>query len=45
VVEGVLQVDGLTLDVEKRQVTGPEGTHRLTPMECRLLQTFILHPH
>ena len=43
--ERELQVDGLTLDVENRQVTGPKGTYRLTPMECRLLKVFMLHPH
>jgi DNA-binding response OmpR family regulator len=41
---GLLCVDGVTLDVERCQVTGPTGTHHLTPLECRLLQIFMLHP-
>jgi len=40
----VLQVDGLTLDLKSCQVTGDNGTHRLRPMECRLLKTFMTHP-
>jgi DNA-binding response OmpR family regulator len=39
-----LCVDGVTLDVEGSQVTGPKGTHHLTPLECRLLRTLMLHP-
>ena len=41
---GLLCVDGLTLDVEHSLVTGPNGRSHLTPLECRLLQTFMLHP-
>ena len=41
---GVLCVDGVTLDVEHSQVTGPNGVSHLTPLECRLLQILMLHP-
>ena len=41
---GVLCVDGVTLDVEHSLVTGPNGRSHLTPLECRLLQIFMLHP-
>lgn len=41
---GGLCVDGVTLDVEHGQVTGPNGVYHLTPLECRLLQIFMLHP-
>ena len=41
---GMLCVDGVTLDVEHSQVTGPNGICHLTPLECRLLQVFMLHP-
>jgi DNA-binding response OmpR family regulator len=41
---GTLRFDGVTLDVEHSQVTGPTGAHHLTPLECRLLQIFMLHP-
>ena len=40
----MLCVNGLELDVEHSQVTTPNGTHRLTPLECRLLQVLMLHP-
>jgi DNA-binding response OmpR family regulator len=43
-INGVLCVDGVTLDVEHNQVTGPMGAYHLTPLECRLLQIFMLHP-
>ena len=39
-----LRVDGVTLDVELRQVTGPNGAYHLTPLECHLLQILMLHP-
>jgi two-component system KDP operon response regulator KdpE len=39
-----LCVDGVTLDVEHSQVTGPTGAYHLTPLECRLLQVLMLHP-
>jgi DNA-binding response OmpR family regulator len=38
---GLLCVDGIELDVEHSQVTGPHGTHHLTPLECRLLQILM----
>ena len=41
---GLLCVDGVTLEVEHSQVTGPTGAYHLTPLECRLLQTLMLHP-
>ena len=41
---GTLCVDGITLDVEHSQVTGPNGAYHLTPLERRLLQVFMLHP-
>ena len=41
---GVLYVDGVTLDVEHSRVTGPNGICHLTPLECRLLQIFMMHP-
>ena len=41
---GVLRVDGMTLEVEHSQVTGPNRVCHLTPLECRLLQTLMLHP-
>ena len=41
---GTLCVDGVTLDVEHSQVTGPNGAFHLTPLECRLLQVFMQHP-
>ena len=41
---GTLCVDGIALDVEHRQVTGPNGAHHLTPLECHLLQIFMQHP-
>jgi DNA-binding response OmpR family regulator len=41
---GVLCVDGVTLDVEHSQVSGPNGICHLTPLERRLLQIFMLHP-
>jgi DNA-binding response OmpR family regulator len=47
--EGILTdetlcIDGVTLDVGHNQVTGPTGAYHLTPLECRLLQIFMLHP-
>ena len=41
---GALCVDGVTLDVEHSQVTGPNGVSHLTPLECRLLQILMMHP-
>jgi DNA-binding response OmpR family regulator len=41
---GVLCVDGVSLEVEHSQVTGPTGAYHLTPLECRLLQILMLHP-
>ena len=40
----ILEGDGLTLDLNKRLVTGDNGVHHLTPMECRLLKTFMTYP-
>ena len=40
---GVLYVDGVTLDIEHSQVIGPTGAYHLTPLECRLLQILMLH--
>jgi two-component system response regulator RegX3 len=41
---GTLNVDGMTLDVDRNRVFGPNGIHHLTPLECRLLQIFMRHP-
>ena len=41
---GTLCLDGVTLDVEQSQVSGPKGTYHLTPLECRLLQLLMRHP-
>jgi len=41
---GALCVDGVTLDVEHHQVTGPTGAYHLTPLECRLLKVLMLNP-
>ena len=41
---GTLCVDGIELDAEHSQVTAPNGTYHLTPLECRLLQALMLHP-
>jgi DNA-binding response OmpR family regulator len=38
-----LQIAGITLNTKEGQVTGPNGTHHLTPMECRLLRVFMLN--
>jgi DNA-binding response OmpR family regulator len=43
-IESTLQLDGVSLDAENDQVTGPGGTYHLTPMECRLLEVLMLHP-
>jgi DNA-binding response OmpR family regulator len=40
---GILQIDKVTLDVEKSVLTGPNGKYNLTPMESRLLRTFMLN--
>ena len=40
----VLEVNGLTLDMDNQLVTGDNGVHHLTPMECRLLKTFMTYP-
>jgi DNA-binding response OmpR family regulator len=39
----VLEVGGLTLDLDRRLITGDNGAHRLTPMECRLLKTLMTY--
>ena len=40
----VLEVNGLTLDLDSRLVSGDNGVHHLTPLECRLLKTFMTYP-
>ena len=40
----ILKVNGLTLDLDNSRVTGDNGVHHLTPMECRLLKTFMTYP-
>ena len=39
-----LQLDRVTLDMENRQVSGPNGIHHLTRLECRLLKELMLRP-
>jgi len=39
-----LEVNGLTLDLDERLVTGDNGVHHLTPVECRLLKIFMTYP-
>jgi two-component system phosphate regulon response regulator PhoB len=39
-----LKVDGVTLDIDRNRVSGPNGTYHLTPLESRLLQFFMRHP-
>jgi two-component system phosphate regulon response regulator PhoB len=43
-VEGLIQVEGLTLDPETYRVTANEETIEISPTEFRLLQFFITHP-
>ena len=40
----ILEVCGLTLDLDNRRVEGDNGVQHLTPMECRLLKTFMTYP-
>ena len=40
----ILEVNGLTLDLDNRLVAGDNGVHHLTPIECRLLKTFMTYP-
>ena len=40
----ILEISGLTLDLDNRLVTGDNGLHHLTPVECRLLKTFMTYP-
>jgi len=40
----ILEVNGLTLDLGNSRVTGDNGVHHLTPMQCRLLKTFMTYP-
>ena len=40
----ILEVSGLTLDLSNRSVEGDNGVHHLTPVECRLLKTFMTYP-
>jgi two-component system phosphate regulon response regulator PhoB len=42
--EGLIQVEGLTLDPETYRVTANEETIEISPTEFRLLQFFITHP-
>ena len=39
-----LRVDGLTLDIENRLISGCNGTQSLTPKECRLLALLMSNP-
>jgi DNA-binding response OmpR family regulator len=41
---GVLEVSGVTLDVDNRTVEGDNGLHHLTPIECELLKTLMTYP-
>ena len=40
----ILEVSGLTLDLSNRGVEGDNGVHHLTPIECRLIETFMTYP-
>jgi len=40
----ILEFNGLTLDLDNRLITGDNGVHQLTPIECRLLKTFMAYP-
>ena len=42
--DSTLSVGHLHLDLRMRQLTRGELTFALTPMQCRLLHTFMLHP-
>jgi two-component system, OmpR family, phosphate regulon response regulator PhoB len=42
--EGLIQVEGLTLDPETYRVTANEENIEISPTEFRLLQFFITHP-
>ncbi|MBT7953456.1 MAG: phosphate regulon transcriptional regulator PhoB [Gammaproteobacteria bacterium] len=42
--QGLIQVEGLTLDPETYRVTANEETIEISPTEFRLLQFFITHP-
>jgi two-component system alkaline phosphatase synthesis response regulator PhoP len=39
-----IQLNGLTLTPENQQVHAQGKSHRLTPMECKLLGFFMRHP-
>ena len=41
--EDKLKVGNVTLDVNSARLSGPNGTHHLTPMESRLLRVFMLN--
>ncbi len=41
----ILYVDGLTLDLDARQVANGRASQALTPKECRLLATFMRNPN
>ncbi len=38
-----LQVGELVLDSNSGKISGPNGVHHLTPMECRLLETLMAY--
>lgn len=40
-----LCAEGLTLDLERNQVSKGDEVQKLTPMECRLLKVFMSHPN
>ncbi len=40
----LLRVEGLTLDLEKNQVTKGGEVRKLTPKQCRLLEVFMNNP-
>lgn len=41
----ILELGNLILDQDNREVTAGGETHHLTPMEWRLLATFMQHPN
>lgn len=41
---GTIKLNGLTLSPDNRQLAAHGATHRLTPMECKLLAFFMQNP-
>lgn len=41
--QNIWKYGDVTLDEQQRQVTSTNGTHPLTPMECRLLKVLMLN--